>query len=179
MGEGAFLLAFITLQRLAELALARRNTARLLADGGVEFGRSHYLWIVALHLGWLAGLWLLGRDRPVDPLLLGVFILLQAGRIWVMASLGRRWTTRIVVVPGERPIAKGPYRWLRHPNYLIVTLELAVVPLALGLPLFAAAFTLLNALILYHRIRVENAALARASALRPQGQTLANETRSL
>jgi len=179
MGEGAFLIAFIVAQRLAELVLARRNTARLLAAGGVEFGRSHYPWMVALHAAWLAGLWLAGRDRAIDPFLLVVFILLQAGRIWVLVTLGRRWTTRIIVLPGERLVARGPYRWLRHPNYLIVALEIAVVPLALGLPGFAAGFTLLNALILYHRIRIENVALAWVASMGGPGQTLANETRRL
>lgn len=179
MGEGALLLAFITLQRLAELVLARRNTQRLLAEGGIEFGRSHYPWLVALHAAWLAGLWWLGHSRPVDPLLLAVFILLQAGRLWVIATLGRRWTTRILVLPRAPLVARGPYRWLRHPNYWIVMLEIAVVPLALGLPLFAAVFTLLNACILYWRIRVENAALARAAEPGPGAQTLANESRSL
>jgi len=170
MGEGGFLLAFITVQRLAELSLAQRNMARLLAAGGIEFGRSHYPWMVALHAAWLGCLWLLARDQPVNFILLAVFILLQAGRVWVIASLGRRWTTRIIVIPGERLVAGGPYRWFRHPNYLIVALEIAVVPLALGLPIFAAVFTALNALILYERIRAENAALMQAA-----GQTLANE----
>src|SRR3954471_5299728 len=145
MGEGALLLAFITLQRLAELLLARRNTQRLLAEGAIEFGRSHYPWIVALHATWLAGLWGLGHAQPVDPFLLTAFILLQAGRVWVIATLGRRWTTRILLFPRAPLVASGPYRWLRHPNYWIVALEIAIVPLALGLPLFAAVFTLLNA----------------------------------
>jgi methyltransferase len=179
MGDGALLLGFITLQRLVELLLARRNTQQLLAEGGVEFGRSHYPWMVALHTAWLAGLWWLGHARPIDPFLFAAFILLQAGRIWVIASLGRRWTTRIVVLPRAPLVASGPYRWLSHPNYWIVALEIAVVPLALGLPLFAAVFTLLNACILYWRIRVENAALTRAAELGPSAQTLANETRSL
>lgn len=160
MTEGALLVAFVALQRLAELLLARWNSQRLLAAGGVEFGRTHYPAMVALHTAWLAGLWLFGRARSVDPVLLGVFILLQAARIWVIASLGRRWTTRIIVLPAAPLVATGPYRWLKHPNYLIVALEIAVVPLALGLPVFAAVFTLLNALVLYHRIRAENAALA-------------------
>jgi methyltransferase len=167
MGEGAFLIAFIVAQRLAELWLARRNTERLVASGGVEFGRSHYILVVALHVAWLAALWLFGRDRPIDPVLLVVFLLLQAARIWVIGSLGRRWTTRVIVMPGERPVASGPYRWLRHPNYLIVALEIAVVPLALGLPGVAVLFTLLNAAILYQRIRTENAALAWACENRP------------
>jgi methyltransferase len=179
MAEGALLVAFITLQRLAELLLSRRNTQRLLAEGGVEFGRSHYPWMVALHGAWLLGLWWFGHARSVDPLWLGVFILLQVGRLWVIASLRRRWTTRIIVLPGAPLVASGPYRWLKHPNYLIVALEMAVVPLALGLPVFAAVFTLLNACILHLRIRTENAALARAAEPDRAAQTLANESRSL
>jgi methyltransferase len=175
MAEGALLVAFVALQRLAELALARWNTHRLLAAGGVEYGRAHYPAMVALHTAWLLGLWWFGRNRSVDPVLLGVFVLLQLGRVWVIASLGRRWTTRIIALPNEPLVATGPYRWLKHPNYLIVALEIAVVPLALGLPVFAAVFALLNAFILYHRIRTENAALAQTG----QGQTLANETRRL
>ena len=85
---------------------ARRNTQRLLAEGGIEFGRSHYRWMVALHSAWLVGLWWLGHGRSVDPLLLGVFILLQAGRLWVIASLGRRWTTRIIVLPRAPLVCK-------------------------------------------------------------------------
>ena len=84
--------------------------------------------------------------------------------MWVIASLGRRWTTRVIVLPGAAPVARGPYRWLRHPNYLIVILEIAVVPLALGLPLFALVFSLANAALLVYRIRVENKALAWAQA---------------
>jgi methyltransferase len=179
MAEGALLIAFITMQRLAELVLARRNTQRLLAQGGVEFGRSHYPLMVALHAAWLAGLWWLGRNQPVDPFLLGVFILLQAGRLWVIASLGRRWTTRIVVLPRAPLVASGPYRWLNHPNYWIVALEIAVVPLALGLPVLAAIFTGLNAAMLSLRIRTENAALAQAEEPGKAAQTLANESQSL
>ncbi len=169
MADGALLVGFITLQRLAELVLARRNTQRLLAEGGVEYGRAHYPVMVALHAAWLLGLWWLGRTQPVDPLLLGVFVLLQVGRIWVIASLGRRWTTRIIVLPYAPLVASGPYRWLKHPNYWIVALEIAVVPLALGLPVFAAVFTVLNAFMLYHRIRAENAALAQADDPGRQG----------
>jgi len=179
MGEGAWLVAFLVVQRLAEVAFAQWNTARQRAAGGVEFGAAHYPLMVALHALWLLGLWLLGRDHPVDPLWLAVFILLQAGRLWVIASLGRRWTTRVIVLPGVAPVARGPYRWLRHPNYLIVVLEIAVVPLALGLPLFALVFSLANAALLAYRIRVENQALAwaalaeqRTDALTPA--TLAN-----
>src|SRR5665811_584719 len=163
MGEGAWLVAFLVVQRLAEVAFAQWNTARQRAAGGVEFGAAHYPLMVALHALWLLGLWLLGRDHPVDPLWLAVFILLQAGRLWVIASLGRRRTTRALVLPGVAPVARGPYRWLRHPNYVVVVLEIAVVPLTLGLPLFALAFSLANAAMLAYRIRVENQALAWAA----------------
>jgi methyltransferase len=118
MGEGAWLVTFLIVQRLAELGLAQWNTARLRVGGGVEFGASHYPLMVALHAAWLLGLWMLGHDHPVDPLWLGVFILLQAGRLWVIASLGQRWTTRVIVLPSASSVARGPYRWLRHPNYV-------------------------------------------------------------
>ena len=160
MGEGALLPAFVTGQRLIELLWAERNTRRLRAQGGVEFGRAHYPLMVALHGAWLGGLWVLGHNRAVDPALLAAFVVLQAARLWVIASLGRRWTTRVVVVPGAALVAAGPYRLLRHPNYLIVVAEIALVPLALGLPLYAGLFSLLNAALLIQRVRVEEAALA-------------------
>ena len=160
MGEGAWLVAFLIAQRLAELGLAQFNTVRLRAEGGVEFGAAHYPLMVALHVFWLLGLWTLGHDRALIAFWLAVFVLLQVGRLWVIASLGRRWTTRVIVLRGAAPVASGPYRWLKHPNYLVVALEIAVVPLALGLPLFALVFSVLNAALLAYRIRVENAALA-------------------
>ena len=163
MGEGAWLVAFLIVQRLAELGLAQWNTARLRVAGAIEFGAAHYPLIVVLHGLWLLGLWMLGHDHSVDPLWLAVFILLQAGRLWVIVSLGRRWTTRVIVLPGASPVARGPYRWLRHPNYVVVVLEIAVVPLALGLPLFALVFSLANAVLLATRIRVENQAQAWAA----------------
>lgn len=175
MAEGAWLVLFLAAQRLAELALAQWNTLRLRAGGGVEFGAAHYPLMVALHAFWLLGLWLLGHANAVDPLWLAVFILLQAGRVWVLASLGRRWTTRVIVLPGAAPLARGPYRWLRHPNYLIVALEVAVVPLALGLPIFALVFTLANLALIAHRVAVENRALAWAAQAAPaRPATLAN-----
>ena len=160
MGEGAWLIAFLIVQRLAELGLAQRNTVRLRAAGAVEVGTSHYPLMVALHALWLLGLWVLGHDHGVDPLWLAVFVLLQFGRLWVIASLGGRWTTRVIVLPGIAPVTRGPYRWLRHPNYVVVALEIAVVPLALGLPAFALLFSIANAALLAVRIRVENQALA-------------------
>jgi methyltransferase len=163
MSEGAWLVGFLVVQRLAELGLAQWNTVRLRAAGGVEFGAAHYTLMVALHAFWLLGLWLLGHDHAVDPFWLALFILLQAVRLWVIASLRSRWTTRVIVLPGAAPVARGPYRWLRHPNYAVVVLEIAVVPLALGLPLFALVFTVANAAMLAWRIRVENQALAWAA----------------
>lgn len=160
MPEGSWLLAFVTAQRLGELVLARRNTAALLDRGGVEFGVSHYPLMVALHAAWLIGLWALAFDHRVDPVWLLVFAVLQAARIWIIVSLRERWTTRIIVLPGVPPVARGPYRFLRHPNYAVVAGEIAAVPLALGLPIYAFVFVALNLALLTVRIRAENAALA-------------------
>lgn len=155
----AAVLALVTLQRLAELALAHRNARRLLARGGVEVAPGHYPAIVVLHAAWLLGLWLLAPSRVPDPVLLAVFGVLQVGRGWVLASLGSHWTTRIIVVPGAPQVRSGPYRFVRHPNYLIVTGEILVLPLAFGLVLFAAVFSCLNALVLWVRMQAEDAAL--------------------
>ncbi|HET9902461.1 MAG TPA: isoprenylcysteine carboxylmethyltransferase family protein [Xanthobacteraceae bacterium] len=163
MFEGAWLIAFVTLQRAAELVYAERNTRRLRARGGVEFGQSHYPLMVAFHAAWLAGLWWFGATRPVVPGFLAVFVLLQGLRAWVIASLGERWTTRIVVLPGAPLVRRGPYRRLRHPNYIIVALEIAVVPLAVGLPVFAALFSIAQIPLLIYRMAVESAALAWAT----------------
>jgi methyltransferase len=161
------LLAFVTFQRLGELVLARRNTAALLGRGGREVGAEHYPLIVALHAAWLGGLWFLAADRPVSLPWLAVFVALQAGRVWVLASLGERWTTRIIVLP-EAPLkAGGPYRFLSHPNYAVVAGEIAVLPLVFGLTGYALLFSVLNALVLFARIGAESAALA-ATASRSQ-----------
>jgi methyltransferase len=163
MSEGAWLVGFLAAQRLAELAFAQFNTGRLRAEGAVEFGATHYPLMIALHASWLLGLWLLGNDRRIITFWLAIFVILQIGRLWVIASLGRRWTTRVIVLRGADPVRRGPYRWIKHPNYLIVALEIAVVPLALGLPAFALIFSIANAALLAYRIRIENEALAWAS----------------
>jgi methyltransferase len=163
VGEGAWLVVFLIVQRFAELAIAHRNTARLKAEGAVEFGAGHYPLMVLLHASWLAALAWLGHDRNLDAGWLMPFVLLQAARVWVIASLGRRWTTRVLVLPGADPIARGPYRWLRHPNYLVVALEIFVVPLILGLPAVALVFSAANAALLCWRIAVENRALTWAA----------------
>jgi len=154
------ILALVTLQRLAELHLATRNTRRLLVQGAVEYGASHYPLVVALHGLWLAALWWLAPGRPVDVVLLTLFLVLQVGRLWVIGTLGERWTTRIIVKPGAPLVRRGPYRFMNHPNYLIVVLEIAVLPLVFGLWQLALLFSLLNAAVLAIRIGEENRALA-------------------
>ena len=144
-GAAAFI-AFLVLQRLAELILARRNTVRLLAQGAVEHGAAHYPLIVALHASWLASIAIFGWDQPIRPLWLILFVALQAARLWVLASLGDRWTTRIIVL--DRPlVARGPYRLIPHPNYAVVVAEIAVAPVVLGLWPVALIFTALNAAV--------------------------------
>ena len=157
------ILAFVTLQRLAELAIARRNTRRLLARGAYEVGAGHYLLIVALHGLWLAALWWLAPGRPIVWPFVAAYFLLQPPRLWVLASLGGRWTTRIIILPGAPLVRSGPFRLLRHPNYAIVVAEIALLPLAFGLWEMAVVFSLLNAAALAIRIRAEEKAL-RASA---------------
>jgi methyltransferase len=158
------ILGLVTAQRLGELVLARRNTRRLLAAGGIERGASHYPLMVALHAAWLIGLWVLAWNRPLNPAWLGAYLVLEVLRVWVLASMGARWTTRIIVVPGETLVRKGPYRFIPHPNYAIVVGEIAVLPLVFGLITYAGVFTALNAALLWWRIRAEAAALTQARA---------------
>jgi methyltransferase len=158
------ILALVTLQRLGELVLARRNTRALLARGGIEVGARHYPGIVAVHAAWLIALWIFGWNHEVDLLAIALFVVLQGARVWILATLGERWTTRIIVLPGEKLIAAGPYRYMSHPNYAVVAGEIAVLPLALHLPVVAVVFTILNAVVLTLRIRAETRALAAVSA---------------
>ncbi|WP_434712103.1 hypothetical protein NMA58_01995 [Rhizobium sp. YTUHZ045] len=160
------LLSFVTLQRLGELMLARRNTAALLARGGREVAADHYPVMVALHAAWIIGLWLLAPGRPVQPFWFLLFIGLQGLRLWVLATLKDRWTTRIIVLPGAPLVKSGPYRLLRHPNYAIVIGEIAALPFAFGLPAYAIVFSLFNAAILHVRVKAENAALESAMILK-------------
>jgi methyltransferase len=154
------IVALVAAQRLAELAYARRNARRLIAAGGVEVGAGHYPLLVLVHAGWLAALWfLVPETAPVRWPWLAVFVLLQVGRLWVLRSLGRFWTTRIITLPGAAPVTRGPYRYCRHPNYLIVAGEIAALPLVFDAWRIALAFSLLNGAVLAWRIRVEDAAL--------------------
>jgi methyltransferase len=152
-------LFLVTLQRLSELVIARRNTAALMAKGAVESGAEHYPLMVLLHASWLAGLWWFGWAQHIVWPFLALYLILQAGRIWVLATLGKRWTTRILSVPGEQLVARGPYRFVRHPNYLVVALEMPILPLALGLPWYALLFGVLNVAMLAWRISIEEKAI--------------------
>jgi methyltransferase len=165
MTFAAIILTLVTLQRLSELVIARRNAERLLARGAIEVGARHYPLMVSMHAAWLITLWVLGRDQDVNLSLLAVFVLLQGVRAWILATLGSRWTTRIIVLPGEPLITSGPYRYVSHPNYAVVAGEIAVLPLTLHLPLVAIVFTLLNAAMLVIRIRAESRALSAAGGL--------------
>jgi methyltransferase len=163
MSWAAVILLFVTAQRLGELVLARRNTSWLLARGGREVGASHYPLIVAMHATWLVGLWYFAVVRgPADVSLawLALFAILQLARVWVIASLGRRWTTRIIVLPGAPLLTRGPYRYVSHPNYWVVAGEILVLPLVFGLAGFGLVFSGLNAAMMWVRIRSEAAALA-------------------
>jgi methyltransferase len=155
------ILALVTLQRVGELWLSNRNTARLLAQGAREVGASHYPLIVVVHALWLAALWWAAPGHHIFAFWLALYVLLEIARIWVLATLGQRWTTRIIVLPGAPLVRRGPYRFVNHPNYVVVIGEIAVLPLVFGLWQVAFIFTLLNAAVLTVRIREENRALAR------------------
>ena len=159
MSLNFIILTLVTLQRLGELWLSNRNTRRLLAQGAHEIGASHYPLIVAVHALWLVALWWLGLSRPIDGFWVGMFVLIELARIWVLASLGQRWTTRIIILPEAPLVRRGPYRWVNHPNYLVVIAEIAVLPLVFGLWQIALIFSALNAAVLTVRVREENRAL--------------------
>jgi methyltransferase len=160
MGPVQWIVIAVALLRLAELAYARSNQARLLARGGHEVGAGHYPLIVLLHTAWLAALFL-GVPGTVAPnwFLLGGFLVLQFLRVWIITSLGPYWTTRIITVPNEPLSRRGPYRWMRHPNYTVVVAEIALLPLAFGAWRIALGFSLTNAGLLAWRIAAENRVL--------------------
>ena len=154
-------LGLVALQRVIELGRARSNTARLRRLGAVEADAGGYPFYVLLHAGWLTSLAVFVPTTipPYWPLI-GVFALLQLGRIWVIASLGRYWTTRIITGPDAHLVRTGPFRYLRHPNYLLVVAEIAVLPLAFGAVAIAVIFSALNLLLIARRIRIEERVLA-------------------
>lgn len=166
------ILALATAQRGAELILSRSHTRALMARGAVEVAPGHYPLMVAVHAAWLISLWVFGHDQPVNVTAFAAYLALQGLRIWVMATLGERWTTRIIVLPNAPLVAGGAYRYLRHPNYAVVAGEIALLPLMLSLPWIAAVFTVLNGAVLFIRIHAEDRAHNNSRA------TTAPETRS-
>jgi methyltransferase len=165
-GWPQIIVLLVALQRLIELMIAQRNTKRLLAQGGREIGAAHYPLFILLHGGWLVALFVLTpADAPIHWPLLALFVLLQLGRVWVVASLGPYWTTRIVTLPAAPLVKRGPYRFVRHPNYLVVVGEVAVLPLVFGQWQLAVIFSVLNLALLAWRIRIED------EALNPRRQT--------
>jgi methyltransferase len=164
--EAAFvaLFALTAAERLVEVRVSLRNAAWSFARGGVEHGRGHYPAMVVLHTAFLAAapleVLLLGRAAPAAwPVLLALALGCQALRWWCIHTLGPRWNTRVIIVPGLPRVTAGPYRFLSHPNYVVVAAEGVVLPLVHGAWLSALAFTALNALLLRVRLRVEESAL--------------------
>ena len=154
------ILVLVVLQRVGELWYASRNTRALKARGAVEHGRGHYPLIVLLHASWLTAIALgLRRDPAIRALPLLLFVLLQALRVWVLATLGPYWTTRVITIPGTPLVHRGPYRFLSHPNYLVVIGEIALLPLMFGQVTNAVVFSVLNGAVLAWRIHIEDAAL--------------------
>ena len=153
------ILSLVGLQRLLELYIAQRNTRRLIDKGGFEVGSGHYPLIVALHTLWLAGLWYLAWRLDVSWPWIFAYLVLEAARGWIIAALGNRWTTRIIVVPGETLVDGGPYKYFRHPNYMVVAGEIFILPMAFGLWWYAVLFAALNGALLYWRIKAEDDAL--------------------
>lgn len=153
-------------QRLAELWLSRRNGKALLEAGGREIGRGHYPVMIAIHAAWLAAIfYLVPADAPIYWSLVAAYLLVQVGRVWVIRSLGRLWTTRVIEMPSTPLVRTGPYRWIKHPNYVVVALEVALLPLIFGAWEIALIFTVLNFAIIAWRLRLENASIARRAHL--------------
>jgi methyltransferase len=159
------LVAAVGAERVVELVVSRRHIRWAMARGGVEFGKELYPWMVTIHVGLLVGcvLEVVAFDRPFLPwlgwpMLLGVSAS-QALRWWCIASLGQQWSTRVVVVPGAGYVSTGPYRWIRHPNYLAVVVEGVCLPLVHTAWITCLTFTLANAVVLRNRIHTENRAL--------------------
>lgn len=161
MTPASRILLFVALQRGVELIYSARNTARIRQRGGIEFGRGHYPFMVLLHAAWLLAIAVgVTRDPIVRLFPLVIFAVLQILRVWVIATLGPFWTTRVLSVPGDPLVRRGPYRYLRHPNYLIVIGEIAALPLVFGQVVNSVVFSLLNFAMIAWRVRIENAVLA-------------------
>jgi len=168
--SGFIFLVFLTAQRLVELWWSKRNEARLKAAGGAVYESRYWPLVMILQAVWMVGMWLLAYDHAIVPVFFALFVATFALRVWVLATLGRYWTINTIVIPGSKLVTGGPYRFLRHPNYVVMACEMAVVPLTLGLPIFAVIFFVLAVLVLWIRISYENVALAAADpSSRPDG----------
>lgn len=159
-----FLLLFIVIQRLAELIIARKNEKKLKMRGALEFGQSHYKYFIILHstffLSIIIEYYFSKFSKPGFFIsLFIIFIILQLGRIWVISTLGERWNTKIIVLPSEKLVSRGLYKYIKHPNYLIVTIELIVIPLMFHAYITTVVFSICNLILLRVRIREENKAL--------------------
>ncbi len=158
-----WILLAVAVQRLGELVYSNSNTKRLLAEGGTEVGQSHYPVMIAIHTGWLITMIVLAISKPIENQivwpLIGAYAVVQVGRFWVLHSLGRYWSTKVIDIPDAPLIRTGPYRWIKHPNYVVVVLEVALLPMAFQMWEVAVIFSVLNAAILTWRIKVENQAL--------------------
>jgi methyltransferase len=169
------LILLVACERAVELVLSRRNAARSIARGGVEHGRGHYPWMVGVHTLFLLAcpleVWWLGRrfEARLGIPMLALVAAAMGLRYWAVTTLGERWNTRVIVEPGLTLIAAGPYRYLRHPNYLAVVIEILALPLVHSAWITATAFSLTNAVVLQTRIRVEEAALADAAMAQESG----------
>ncbi len=161
MNAAVVIVLLVAAQRLGETVYGQRNARRLLSEGAVETGAGHYPLIVLVHAAWLMTLLIVASRGPdVNWWLVGLYGLIQLARVWVLASLGRYWTTRIVSLPGAPLVRRGPYRFLRHPNYAVVVAEIAVLPLAFGAWQVALVFSVLNGAVLAWRIQIEDKTLA-------------------
>ena len=162
------LIIILILQRISELFIARRNEHKLLGEGGVEYDKGGYKVIVAMHaaffLSFIAEYYILRKSlNSLWPLLLTILVLAEILRYWAISSLGKYWNTKIIVVSGAPLVSKGPYKYLRHPNYMAVVIEIAVVPLIFSCYITSVLFTILNLIVLRRRIRIEEHALTRGS----------------
>ena len=152
---------YIVVQRLMELVYANANTKRLLAEGGKEHGAKHYPLFILLHGGWLIAIAVFARPAVLPTAwLLAALFLSQIFRFWTLFSIGRWWTTRIISAPHFPRVKRGPYLLMPHPNYTVVVIEIAALPLLLGAPIAAIIFSILNAGLLWWRIRIEGEVLA-------------------
>lgn len=158
-----FILVFVIIQRFVELRIAKRNEKIMLEKGAYEVGASHYPFMILLHVGFFISLLMevLFFKSILIPhfTLLVVFLLLQLLRVWCLVSLGAFWNTKIMILPGANVVKKGPYAYIRHPNYVVVCLEIAVLPLMFGAYVTAVTFTILNGIMLFVRIPIEEKAL--------------------